>query len=55
MIHDVAEGWISKARAREVYGVVIDDAMQVDDTATRQLRARVSAASSDANPTNGRL
>jgi N-methylhydantoinase B len=54
VLHDVAEGWISKARAREVYGVVIDDAMQIDDATTRQLRARVSASSA-VSPTNGRL
>jgi hypothetical protein len=34
--------------------VVIDDAMQIDDATTRQLRARVSA-SNDVSPTNGRL
>ena len=54
VLRDVAEGWISKDRAHEVYGVVIDDAMQVDDAATRQLRGRVSA-SNKVSPSNGRL
>ena len=35
VLADVAEGWISKQRAREVYGVVIDDAMRVDEAATQ--------------------
>jgi N-methylhydantoinase B len=37
--HDVAEGWVSRARAREVYGVVLDDRGAVDVVATAQRRA----------------
>ena len=36
----VAEGWISKQRARDVYRVAIDDAMRLDEPATERLRAR---------------
>ena len=39
VLADVAEGWISKERARDVYAVVIDDAMRVDEAATQKLRA----------------
>ncbi|MFT4123361.1 MAG: hydantoinase B/oxoprolinase family protein [Microbacteriaceae bacterium] len=35
---DVAEGWITPGRAREVYGVVIDAQGAVDAAATRALR-----------------
>jgi len=36
--HDVREGWISRERAREVYGVVVDDAGNVDAQATAERR-----------------
>ncbi|MCB1486339.1 MAG: hydantoinase B/oxoprolinase family protein [Bauldia sp.] len=36
---DVAEGWITAARAREVYGVVLDDGGKADLEATESLRA----------------
>lgn len=32
--HDVVEGWISRERAKEVYGVVIDEQGRVDASAT---------------------
>ena len=38
--HDVAEGYVSPERAREVYGVVIDEAGELDVAATATLRAR---------------
>jgi N-methylhydantoinase B len=41
---DVAEGWISAARARDVYGVVIDELGHIDGEATRALRAAASGA-----------
>jgi len=44
VLADVAEGWISKRRARDVYGVVIGDAMHIDETATQKLRAQAGAA-----------
>jgi N-methylhydantoinase B len=37
--HDVAEGWVSLARARETYGVVIDEDGEVDAVATAARRA----------------
>jgi len=36
---DVREGWVSRARARDVYRVVLTDAGAVDEAATRALRA----------------
>lgn len=36
---DVAEGWITSARAREVYGVAVDDAGRIDHDATAALRS----------------
>ena len=36
---DVAEGWISVQRAHNVYGVVVDDQGNVDEQASRALRA----------------
>ena len=47
VLHDVAEGWISRERAREVYGVVIDDAMQLDEQATERLRSKSGTAAED--------
>jgi N-methylhydantoinase B len=38
--HDVAEGYISTERARDVYGVAIDDVGEVDAAATATLRAQ---------------
>lgn len=44
VLHDVAEGWVSVQRAREVYGVAIIGSAELDDFAvepieTRQLRS----------------
>jgi len=36
---DVLDGYVSPAAAKQDYGVVLDDQLQVDETATRQLRA----------------
>jgi N-methylhydantoinase B len=47
--HDVSEGWISLQRARDVYGVALIQApdrpgfFTVDETATRELRAKAAA------------
>lgn len=38
VLHDVKEGWISRERARKVYGVAITDSNDIDDVATRELR-----------------
>ena len=37
---DVDEGWVTRDRAREVYGVVFTDRGTVDDEATRSLRSQ---------------
>jgi N-methylhydantoinase B len=39
--HDVDEGWISPARAREIYGVVLDRKGEIDAAATLELRAQM--------------
>lgn len=36
---DVREGWISRARAREVYAVVLDESLGIDAPATAAIRA----------------
>ncbi len=36
--HDVEEGWITRKRAREVYGVVFDKGGKIDPAATAKLR-----------------
>jgi N-methylhydantoinase B len=38
VVRDVKEGWISRARAAEVYRVALRDDLSVDDVATRRLR-----------------
>jgi N-methylhydantoinase B len=40
--HDVAEGWISRARAAAVYGVVLDDEGTIDPAATSRRRAELA-------------
>ena len=47
VLHDVAEAWISRERAREVYEVVIDDAMRLDELATERLRAKIGSSAED--------
>ena len=42
--HEVAEGWISTGRAREVYGVVLQSDGSLDAAGTARLRAILSAA-----------
>jgi N-methylhydantoinase B len=42
--HDVAEGWISRERARSVYGVEITSDGAVDRERTERLRGRLAAA-----------
>ena len=39
--HDVAEGFISAAAARKLYGVVVRGNMSLDESATRLLRKRL--------------
>jgi N-methylhydantoinase B len=41
--HDVAEGWISAARAEQVYGVVLGADGAVDEARTRTARQRLGA------------
>lgn len=37
--HDVQEGWITRERAQQIYGVMLDRANEVDAAATAALRA----------------
>jgi N-methylhydantoinase B/oxoprolinase/acetone carboxylase alpha subunit len=39
--HDVAEGWIDRRRAADVYGVILDATGEVDEAATVAARARL--------------
>jgi len=41
--HDLDEGWISPARAREIYGLVLATDGSVDQTATSKQRAGLSS------------
>ena len=42
--HDVAEGFISAAAARKLYGVVVRGNMSLDESATGRLRKRLGSA-----------
>ena len=42
--HDIAEGWISPGRARNVYGVEVTPEGTVDREKTERLRGRLGAA-----------
>jgi N-methylhydantoinase B len=39
--HDVAEGYVSEARARQVYGVALDGDGAVDEDATNAIRSEL--------------
>ena len=39
---DVREGWVSRERARDVYGVILDETARLDHDATEQLRAKAA-------------
>jgi N-methylhydantoinase B len=39
VMHDVREGWVTRERAREVYGVVITEHMTLDERATKIARS----------------
>ena len=41
VVHDVAEGLVSRKRAREIYGVAVKANGKIDFSATKRLRARV--------------
>jgi N-methylhydantoinase B len=41
---DLRDGYISPAAARELYGVVLNEALAIDDAATRALRQRLRSA-----------
>jgi N-methylhydantoinase B len=45
VVRDVEEGWISRDRAYDVYGVVISADGLVDEAATRERRSQISASS----------
>ena len=42
--HDVREGWVSRERAKEVYGVQVDERGEVAVEATQERRARMEEA-----------
>jgi N-methylhydantoinase B len=42
--HDVREGWVSRERAREVYGVEVDERGEVVVEATRERRVETSTS-----------
>ena len=41
--HDVREKWVSPEAARDIYGVALDSAGNVDEAETRRLRAATAA------------
>jgi N-methylhydantoinase B len=45
--HDVMEGWISKKQAKEVYGVVLNDAYQIDLAETKKMRNKLKTGYSE--------
>jgi N-methylhydantoinase B len=47
VVRDVVDGWVSVDRARDVYGVVLDEHGSVDDDATRERRAQLAASARD--------
>jgi N-methylhydantoinase B len=42
--NDVVEGWITRERARDVYGVTLMDTLDVDDEATQRLRSQPASS-----------
>jgi N-methylhydantoinase B len=46
VLHDVAEGWVSVERAREVYGVVLGEGGDLDEDATQARRDELAATAS---------
>jgi N-methylhydantoinase B len=40
VIRDVREGWVSRDRAREIYGVVLTDKLELDHAATQKMRLK---------------
>src|SRR3954471_13318057 len=51
---DVAEGFISAAAARKLYGVVVRANMSLDETATRALRKRLGSAAKTKSATKAK-
>ena len=43
---DVEEGWITKSRARDIYGVVFNKSGEIDSDATHRLRAEADSSDS---------
>jgi N-methylhydantoinase B len=46
VVHDVLEGWISRERAAAIYGVIMDDAGNIDNEATAARRRELAEAPS---------
>ena len=40
--NDVIEKWISRKRAKEIYGVVINSKLEIDLTKTKKIRKKIS-------------
>lgn len=47
VLHDVADGWVSVERAREVYGVVLHQDGSLDEEATQARRSELAASAQD--------
>jgi N-methylhydantoinase B len=47
VLEDVVEGWITRERAREVYGVAVSYELRLDATATSTLRANMPSEEAD--------
>ncbi|MBJ7331471.1 MAG: hydantoinase B/oxoprolinase family protein [Solirubrobacteraceae bacterium] len=43
VVRDVREGWLTAGRAAEVYGVVLDEDLRVDEIATLRMRREIEA------------
>jgi N-methylhydantoinase B len=43
VLHDLREGWITREHAEDMYGVVTDAALRVDEVATRRIRSELAA------------
>jgi N-methylhydantoinase B len=48
--HDVAEGWVTAERARDVYGVALAQDGSVEQQATAELRSALAAGQAPSTP-----
>jgi N-methylhydantoinase B len=40
--HNAREGWITRKRAADVYGVILDEKFEIDENETRRKRAELA-------------